>query len=356
MSDQAIIFEEHDTTGGKKIGVARLNQPRSLNALSLEMIRLLRPQLERWQDDNDIAAVWLEGEGDKAFCAGGDVVFLYESMIYEDRINDGVSFFTEEYELDHLIHRYRKPVVVWGHGFVMGGGLGLMSGASYRVATEGAKIAMPEISIGLYPDVGGSWFLGRMPGRTGLFVGLTGMHLNANDARFVGLADRCVQHSLRDTVMEAITSDSALANDPGACIDTHLRDAEERSQSAMAPSVIREEFDTIESLTDGSSLEAVYKQITSYEGDSKPLRKAASTLAAGSPTSAALVWRQYHECRQNSLSEVFNKERKLSLRCLEKGEMAEGIRALLIDKDKQPRWRYASVEDLESSWINNFFE
>ncbi|WP_420390334.1 enoyl-CoA hydratase/isomerase family protein [Marinobacter sp.] len=356
MSNHPVVFEEHGTAGGKKIGVARLNQPKSLNALTLEMIRMLKPQLERWQEDKNIAAVWLEGVGEKAFCAGGDVVFLYESMINKHRLNDGISFFTEEYELDYLIHRYRKPLIVWGNGFVMGGGLGLMAGASHRVATEASRVAMPEITIGLYPDVGVSWFLSRMPGRTGLFIGLTGIHLNAKDARFVGLADRCIQHSLRDTVMEAITSDNSLASDPGACIDAHLRDAEDRSQSVMAPSVIREEYDTIDSLTDATSLSVIHKQITGYKGESKPLQKAASTLAAGSPTSAALVWRQYQECRYNSLLEVFEKERKLSLRCLEKGEMAEGVRALLIDKDKQPRWRYASIEDLEPSWINNFYE
>lgn len=356
MSNQSVIFEEHDTPCGKKIGLARLNQPGSLNALSLEMIRLLKPQLERWQDDNQVAAVWLEGEGEKAFCAGGDVIFLYESIVNKNRLHEGATFFSEEYELDYLIHCYRKPLIVWGNGFVMGGGLGLMAGASYRVATEGSRIAMPEITIGLYPDVVASWFLNRMPGRIGLFIGLTGIHLNAKDARFVGLADRCVKNSLRDTTFEAITSDTTLARDPHACINTHLRDAEGRSKSAMAASLIREEFDTIERLAEATSLATLYAQITGYEGESKALKKAASTLAAGSPTSAALTWKQYHECRHQSLSEVFERERELSVRCLEKGELSEGIRALLIDKDKQPRWRYASMKDLDPSWISNFFE
>lgn len=359
MNNSSVIFEERAAAGGKKIGIARLNQPKSLNALSLAMIRLLTPQLERWSDDDTIAAVWLEGSGDRAFCAGGDVVFLYEAMVAQGengKLQDAVAFFTEEYALDHLLHRFPKPVIVWGNGIVMGGGLGLMAAGSHRVATESARIAMPEVTIGLYPDVGGSWFLSRMPGRTGLFIGLTGIHLNAQDARFVGLADRCIHHKQHDAILEALCADEQLAEAADSCIHRHLKEAEANSTAAMPESVIRDQFDTIQNLTDGATIADVVANITDYSGDHPALTRAAQTLAAGSPTSIALIWRQFHDCKHFSLTEVFAAELKLSTRCLEKGELAEGVRALLIDKDKQPRWRYASLDSLEPAWIDSFYE
>ncbi len=359
MDNSSIIFEERAAAGGKKIGIARLNQPKSLNALSLTMIRALTPQLERWRDDDTVAAVWLEGSGDRAFCAGGDIVFLYEAMVAQGengKLQGAVDFFTEEYALDHLIHCFPKPFIVWGNGIVMGGGVGLMAGGSHRVATESARIAMPEVSIGVYPDVGGSWFLNKMPGRTGLFIGLTGIHLNAQDAKFVGLADRSIRHEQHDAVLDALCSDPQLADDANSCIHHHLKEAEAHSAAAMPESVIREQFDTIQSLTDGATMAEVVANIIAYDGDHPALLKAAKTLSVGSPTSIALTWRQFHDCRHLSLAEVFAVELKLSTRCLEKGELAEGVRALLIDKDKQPRWRYASVDSLDPAWINSFYE
>lgn len=358
MDNSSVIFEERAAAGGKKIGIARLNQPNSLNALSLEMIRALKPQLERWRDDDTVAAVWLEGTGDRAFCAGGDVVFLYQSMIAQGEngsLQDGIDFFTEEYELDHLIHRFAKPFIVWGNGIVMGGGVGLMAGGSHRVATESARIAMPEVTIGLYPDVGASWFLNRMPGRTGLFIGLTGIHLNAEDAKFVGLADRSIHHEQHDAVLAALCADPQLAADANSCIHRHLQAAEANSAAALPESVIRDQFDTIQSLTDAATMAEVVANITGYDGNHPGLLRAAKTLAAGSPTSIALIWRQFHDSKHLSLAEVFAAEKQLSTRCLQNGEMAEGIRALLIDKDREPRWRYASLESLDPAWIDSFY-
>ena len=147
MSNQAVIFEELETAGGSRIGVARMNAPRAMNALSLEMIHLLKARLDQWAADDAIGAVWLEGEGDKALCAGGDIVSLYRDMT-EPRADsrsasEGETFFTEEYELDYQIHTFPKPFIVWGNGLVMGGGLGLMVGGSHRVVTEHSRLAMP---------------------------------------------------------------------------------------------------------------------------------------------------------------------------------------------------------------------
>ena len=181
MSELPILFDELPARDGGRIGIATLNAPKSLNALSLEMIRQLTAKLDAWASDHAVSAVWLEGAGDKAFCAGGDVVALYRAMTDDAHPDQGSEFAERysaaEYRLDHCIHTFAKPLIVWGNGIVMGGGLGLMAGGGERVATESTRIAMPEITIGLYPDIGASWFLNRMPPGVGAYLGLTGAQL-----------------------------------------------------------------------------------------------------------------------------------------------------------------------------------
>ncbi|AOY88401.1 enoyl-CoA hydratase [Marinobacter salinus] len=356
MSDQPIVFEEWSTGDGALIAVARLNTPKALNSLSLEMIRLLTPQLKRWAEDDLIRAVWLEAEGDKAFCAGGDIVALYRSMTEPQGASVGEAFFSEEYELDYLIHTFPKPVVCWGHGIVMGGGMGIMEGASHRVVTEGSKLAMPEITIGLYPDVAAGWFLNKTPGRTGLFLGLTGARLNAADALFTGLADRFIKHELKAGVIESLKQRDWKGQDAHAMVSSVLRQYEQQSADALPESPVRTHFDEINRVTDADSLEAVVSQLRELSGGDGWVAKATKSLAAASPTSLALVWKHLHGCVHDSLKEVLDKELVLSQKCLSKGEFAEGIRALLIDKDQQPRWRYASLAEMESAWIDDFFE
>ncbi len=195
--DVPVLFEERVAGNGTRIGIATLNAPRTLNGFSLPMAHLLLKQLNAWADDDGIAMVVLQGAGEKAFCAGGDLHSLYKSMVAfreagrsDIRENDyAAEFFDVEYRVDHLIHTYAKPILCWGHGIVMGGGIGLMSGASHRVVSERSKLAFPEITVGLFPDVGGSWLLPRVPGKGGLFLALTGALLNPGDAIYAGLAD-----------------------------------------------------------------------------------------------------------------------------------------------------------------------
>ncbi|MBW4935915.1 enoyl-CoA hydratase/isomerase family protein [Marinobacter sp. F4206] len=356
MSDQPIVFEEWTTGDDALIAVARLNTPKALNSLSLEMIRLLTPQLKRWAEDDRIRAVWLEAEGDKAFCAGGDIVALYRSMTEPQGASEGEAFFTEEYELDYLIHTFPKPIVCWGHGIVMGGGMGILEGASHRVVTEGSKLAMPEITIGLYPDVAAGWFLNRTPGRTGLFLGLTGARMNGADAVFTGLADRLIKHDLKAGVVDGLRQRNWLGEDAHAVVGSVLRQFEQQSADAMPESPIRTHFDEINRVTDADSLVDVVNQLKELTGGDSWVAKATRSLASASPTSLALVWHHLHNCKQDSLREVLDKELVLSQKCLSKGEFAEGIRALLIDKDQQPRWRYASLAEMDSAWIDDFFK
>ena len=207
-----VLFREHETSGGHRIGFAQLNAERSLNALTLEMVRLLDGKLREWANDPRVAIVVLSGAGTKAFCAGADIRRLHDAI--KSRSADtssalpGLDFFAEEYRIDYRIHRYPKPVLVWGGGIVFGGGIGLMAGASHRVVTENSRLSMPETKIGLFPDVGASHFLGRMPHAQGRFIGMTGATLNAHDAMATGLANHFVAATDRDAIWRRLETSS----------------------------------------------------------------------------------------------------------------------------------------------------
>lgn len=354
MSDSAIIFEKHATADGRSIALLSLNAEKSLNALTLDMVDQLTLLLREWEADANIACVLLRGAGDKAFCAGGDVVRLHQSALHAD--GHAQEFFTREYRLDYLIHTYRKPLLVWGHGIVMGGGLGLMAGASHRVATLQTRMAMPEITIGLYPDVGGSWFLNRMPGRVGLFLALTGAAINAADAVFVGLADHVLPHEQLPAVLQALRALS-WPGDSAACKRQLSRVLTELAVSPadMPASPARAQFDTIQALTAAADLAGQVAAITSYAGDDVWLAKAAATLKAGCPTSIRLVPEILARARHLSLREVFQLELGVSTQCVRLGNFQEGVRALLIDKDKQPRYAQASLAAVTDAFIAQHF-
>ncbi|PKM23039.1 MAG: enoyl-CoA hydratase [Gammaproteobacteria bacterium HGW-Gammaproteobacteria-14] len=349
-----VVFRTEQTISGEQLGIATLNVPKSLNSLSLEMIDLLAEQLLQWQQDSSIAAVWLDAEGDKAFCAGGDIVRLYESMVETpkgERNRYAEDFFAREYRLDYLLHTFAKPVICWGHGIVMGGGLGLMSGCSHRVVTEKSRIAMPEITIGLHPDVGGSWFLNRMPGRTGVFLGLTGAHINAADALFVGLADRAIAHERKAQVMATLLATPAI-ND--ALVSAVLREHEMPTEQ-LPVSTVRQNFDQINGLCDADSVVELFARITGYSGDDPWLQRAAATLTKGCVQTAWLVWESQQRVRYLSLADAFRMEWTMSVQCALHDDFREGVRALLIDKDGSPAFRYQQIGDFPAQVLERFF-
>jgi len=351
-----VLFREAVTANGRKIGYAMLNSEKSLNALSLTMIRLLDAQLCSWAADSAIACVVLHGAGEKAFCAGGDVRSLFDAMRRHPGSlpnPDTCPFFAEEYRLDHFIHHYPKPFLVWGSGIVMGGGLGLFAGASHRVVTETSRVAMPEITIGLFPDVGGSWFLPRVPGKAGLFLALTGASINGHDLLRARLADHFLRAADRDTVFAALST-AAWAGDP--LQDRHLLgqllDGYSAQASELLPASKLEQHATlIETLCSGSTLATVVGAITGYAGEDAWLRKAAAALKAGSPTTAALVWELMRRGADLSLADVFRLELSVALHCCASGDFAEGVRALLIDKDNTPRWAEVSQAQVEAHFV-----
>jgi enoyl-CoA hydratase/carnithine racemase len=362
QSEAPVLFEERATEHGKRIGIATLNAPKTLNGLSLEMARLLDGQLHAWANDTGIALVVLQGAGEKAFCAGGDLHSLYRSMLdyrtagHSDvRQNDYASnFFAVEYRLDYRIHTYPKPVLCWGHGIVMGGGIGLMAGASHRVVTERSKLAFPEITIGLYPDVGGTWLLHRVPALGGLFLALTGAPLNAGDAIYAGMADVHIADQRREEVFSALVrtdwSDERAKN---AQRLTALL-GEYASSPASGP--LQQHHALIADMCAHETLEQITDAIRSNTADDSWLTTARETLAAGSPGSARVAYALQRRADTLSLADVFRLEYIVSLHCAAHGDFAEGIRALLIDKDRQPHWQPKTLAEATAAWAQTFFE
>lgn len=352
-----VLLREITTASGHRFGHATLSAPASLNALSLAMIDTLAPQLDSWLADPGVAGIVLDGEGDKAFCAGGDVLALYRSMRETEpgeTPRDAAAFFEREYRLDHRIHTAAKPIVCWGHGIVMGGGLGLMAGASHRVATPATRIAMPEISIGLYPDVGGSWFLPRMPGRSGLFLALTGAPLNAADAGFAGLADAIVPHEAKAAFLQEIAN--AHWHGQREADDAHVTRLLNAHATGLLDSPLRRHADLIDTAMAGDDIGTIAERLRALAGDQDPwLATAGRTFSRGSPTSAALSWALWHRAQTLSLADVFRLEYQASLGCCVHADFVEGVRALLIDKDRKPRWQPATLDDVTAAYVEAHF-
>lgn len=364
-----VSFAELDCNSGHKIGVAELDHTASLNALTLDMLKQLKEKLEQWQDDDEIACVFLEGAGEKAFCAGGDVRAMYDAMqvnsLNKVKTGDkGVSttqaflteYFTVEYGCDYLLHCYRKPVIVWGEGIIMGGGIGLYIGASHRVTTPTSRLAMPEISIGLYPDVGGTWFLNKLPPGIGLFLALTGAPLNASDALDLKLADHLLLPEQKQAVLAQLQAHSWRGVEDNHALVTALLDNLGKSALRQRPaSQLIPYFAQIQAACSGVDLNVICQQIAAIDGMGRWMETAKATLAAGSPITAHICFRQLTQCQRLSLAECFKLELTLSVRCGLFGEFEEGVRARLIDKSGKPNWTFKTVEDVDLAVIDTLF-
>ena len=348
MFESVITSSRLATTSTHSVAIITLNSPKTLNALSLDMVEQLHAELLNIAADETVAAVVLRGAGDRALCAGGDIKNLRELALTGDH---GREFFAKEYALDYAINDYAKPLLVWGSGIVMGGGLGLMAEAPYRVATNSTRIAMPEISIGLYPDVGGSYFLARAPGKLGLFMGLTGCSINGTDAVGVGLADYRLDDAQYDELLAAM-ADSDW-HDPDAKMSELL--AQLASAAKPLPPRLLAHRDEINQLCSATDLHEVDAALRAYQG-TEYIEAAAKKYALGCPLTARLVWEQMHRAVDMTLADVFRMEWWMSVSCLMQPDFPEGVRALVIDKDQQPRWQHAHLSDVSESLLASFFE
>ena len=348
-----VLFEERACAGGKRIGIATLNQPATLNGLSLAMVDLLADTLDAWAQDAGIALVVLQGAGGKAFCAGGDLHALYRAMRESDH-DAALAFFSREYRLDYRIHAYPKPILCWGHGIVMGGGIGLMAGASHRVVTESSRLAMPEIGIGLFPDVGGTWMLSRAPGASGRFLALTGASIDAADALYAGFADHAVSSERHGELLDAL---AATAWQGEVQVDAAVLDALLRGFAlpALPEGPLQRLRASIDACCGGASLQAAVAAIAQTALDDPWWQKAQAALARGCPSSIRLSWELQRRASRLSLADGFRLELIAALACAVHGDFAEGIRALLIDKDKTPRWNPETLAQADADFIERFF-
>lgn len=332
-----------------RFGVLTLNRPSGLNALTLDMVRTIHQQMDEWARDDDIEGVIFQGAGEKAFCAGGDIRALYDS--YQNGGTLHRVFFEEEYALDLAIHEYRKPVLCLMNGFVMGGGMGVAQGASLRIVTERAKLAMPETGIGYFPDVGATFFLSRLPRRLGEYLAITGAQLGAADALFAGLADMYVPADnlpRLDDLLAAVDTSStesvksglkSLSGDPG-----------EASLAVVMPA-IEKHFSQPDLAAIRDSLQQ--EQNPEYSGWA---RTTLAALESRSPLGMAVALELVRRGRDMTLAQAFETELAMDYVWFDQGDIVEGIRALIVDKDKSPRWRILSIDELQPDAVTVLFD
>ncbi len=334
-----------------QVGLITLNRPKALNALSLGMVRDLMTVLLAWQQDPAVLAVAIRGSNKEgpfgAFCAGGDIRFLHQAgSTGNPEIED---FFTEEYALNHLIHNYTKPYIAFMDGIVMGGGMGISQGASLRLVTERTKMAMPETAIGLFPDVGGGYFLSRCPGHVGEWLALTGDTIGAGDAIAFGLADGCLPLDAQATVWEALGAQTFA---DGAAVQAFV--AAKMIASDAQLKGVRGDIDQYFSLSGVPAIVAALEA-----ADSEWARATAATLRKRSPLMLHVVLEQIRRARGMDLASDLRMERDMVRHCffLRPGasETVEGIRALAVDKDHSPRWNPARIEDVSPELVASFF-
>ena len=340
-----------------QVGFITLNRPQALNALSLGMIRTLTARLLAWRDDPQVRAVAIRGSHKNGvfggFCAGGDIRFFHKAACAGDATLE--DFFTEEYALNHLIHNYSKPYMAFMDGIVMGGGMGISQGAQLRIVTEATKMAMPETHIGLFPDVGGGYFLSRCPGHVGEYLALTGELLGAGAALSYGLADQCFDAAHLPLAWEALSQlDWTQSNS--------LAQWSARFSIAAKPysTRARDQIDQIFSLPDMTAI------LHALEADSSDwAQESAATLRKRSPLMLHVTLTQIRKARTMGLADDLRMERGMVRHCFHprhlgrgplESETVEGVRALAVDKDHAPKWFPLCTEDVTPAMVEPFFQ
>lgn len=324
-----------------KAGRITLNRPQALHALNTAMCRTMTETLVDWRADPRVEVVLLDHAGERGFCAGGDI-----RMLAESGAKDGLEareFFFTEYRLNHLLFEYPKPVVAFMDGITMGGGVGLALPSAVRVATERTTFAMPETGIGLFPDVGGGWHLPRLPGKTGLWLALTGARIKAADCLALGIATHFASSDRLDALKAAIVEAPER-------LEAHMAAAsEEPGPSALAPH--RKELDR---LFGGESVEAIFAAL---EADGGAWAKAQlETLRTKSPQTLKVAFRQLQlGARAGDFAENMEMEYRIGARVVTRHDFIEGVRAVIIEKDNAPQWNPPSVNGVSEAMLDEIF-
>lgn len=333
MTDE-VLFERRGA-----VGLITLNRPKALNALTHAMCLAMKAQLEGWARDEAIRTVAIRGAGERAFCAGGDIRALYESG--KAGTPYALDFYRDEYRLNATIKHFPKPYLALLHGIVMGGGVGVSVHGTHRVASETTMFAMPETGIGLFPDVGGSYFLPRLPGAIGMYVALTGERLNAADSIYSGVATHFVPAALIEPLLAALEG--------GADPDLVLRSFAEKPPDAPLAN-IRESIDRFFS---ANSLDGI---LAGLDDDGSEWASAiAAIIRKKSPTSLKVTFRQVREGGHLGFDDGMRMEYRMVNRIVAGHDFYEGVRAAIIEKDNAPKWRPADLTDVTTQAVDAYF-
>ncbi|MFD1555979.1 enoyl-CoA hydratase/isomerase family protein [Paraburkholderia silviterrae] len=346
-----------------RIGFIELDRPQALNALSTAMIREMQAALDDWRDDPEVLAVIVHTCHPRAFCAGGDIRFLHESYRAGDQAAID-TFFTEEYRLNHAIFSYPKPYIGLLGGVVMGGGMGISQGAhrtgGLRVVSSSTRMAMPETRIGFFPDVGMGWFLARTPGALGRYLAVTGDTIDAYSALYTGLADVFIDESAWPALLDALRSESFAS---GAEVVERLRHAAAASdevQRGTARSALAVARAWIDLHFSRHSVAAIVASLESVERDAADAQRdwaeqIVGVLRERSPLSMAVALEGV-SLAEGSMASVLRRDLDLTRSSFAGGDVMEGIRARIIDKDNDPHWRFACVEDVSPADVEAMFK
>ncbi len=345
MSDSVTAEPEILTERRGALGILTLNRPKALNALNLGMIDLIEAAMRPWAEDPRIGGVLIRGAGGRAFCAGGDVRRIGTAP-REEAEPATRSFFAREYRLNHRIHTYPKPFVALIDGITMGGGCGLSLHGSHVVATERTMLAMPETVLGLFPDVGASWFLNQLDGEMGVYLGLSGVRLHANDLTALGLASHHVTSDRLDTVIEDLAAERMLDSESiEAVLDRHA--------TAPGDALVADRFERIDTLFAGATVEAVAGALESAPEDWA--QEALATIRRASPSSLKVTLRELRQGRGKGLAELLRIEYRLAVRSALSHDFREGVRAILVDKDNKPRWQPDRLDAVDDAAVERYF-
>lgn len=360
-----VACDEVCTRVENRIGFIELNRPQALNALSRPMIRAVHAALDAWRDDPQVLAVVARSLHPRAFCAGGDVRFFYEAGRRGD-VAARDAFFIEEYSLDHAIFTYGKPYIALMEGVVMGGGMGISQGAhrtgGLRIVSETTKMAMPETRIGLFPDVGAGWFLARTPGAIGRYLAVTGATIDAADAIYAGLADAYLDTSAMPALIEALaTAQLSEVSDVLGCIERFVSRAAPplpaaaggRPGGALPLAVTRAWIDRHFAQPDVSGIIASL-EAESESGAREWAQETIRAMRERSPLSMAVSLEVVTRA-EGPMSECLRRDLDLTRSIFDHGDVIEGVRARIIDKDDRPAWRIARIEDVTRAEVENMF-
>jgi enoyl-CoA hydratase len=343
MSEAEVLFERRGA-----VGLITLNRPKALNALTHDMCLKMKAQLDAWKNDDEVAYVVVQAAGERAFCAGGDIRALYESgMAGTSYVLD---FYRDEYILNATIKHYPKSYVALIHGIVMGGGVGVSVHGAYVVADKTTTFAMPETGIGLFPDVGGSYFLPRCPGEIGMYLALTGARLKADDLMYAGIVTD-VSTALGDEGIVAALAEGQAPGNVMSEVTGNYVAGHEREGRGLPP--LAERREAIDRVFSAGSVEEIFDRLDAEV--SAWATETAKTIRAKSPTATKLAFRQIREGKKLDFDDCMRMEFRMVNRVVAGKDFYEGVRATIIDKDQAPKWQPARLEDVSDKDIDAYF-